>query len=75
MNLRITSKAKNNQISFLITLDNFITKRHYTKASLVMKRLNKYLVTKNPNFNIRIKEGAHNKVEMYADKNLIGYYA
>jgi len=75
MNLRITSKAKNNQISFLITLDNFLMKRNYTKASLVVNRLNQLLATKNPEFNLRIKEGVNHSIEMYADKKLIGYYA
>jgi len=75
MNLRITSKAKNNQISFLIALDNFLTRRNYTKASIVINRLNQILAKKNPEFDIRIKEGVGNSIEMYADKNLIAYYA
>ncbi|WP_289054068.1 hypothetical protein [Carboxylicivirga marina] len=74
MNLRITSKAKNKQISFLIALDNFITKRNNNKASLLMQRLNQFLEKRNPDFSLKVKEG-DNSVEMYAGKSLIAYYA
>jgi len=75
MDLRITSNAKNNQISFLIALNNFLTRRNYTKASLAIKQLNQFLKQRNPDFNIRVKEGTGNSIELYADKSLIGYYA
>ncbi|TRX61675.1 hypothetical protein [Carboxylicivirga sp. M1479] len=75
MNLRITSNAKNKQISFLIALDNFITKRNNSKASILMQRLNQFIEKKSPDFSFRIREGNNNIVEMYADKRLIAYYA
>ena len=75
MNLRITSNAKNKQISFLIALDNFITKRNNSKSSLLMQRLNQFLDKKSPEFSFKIREGNNHTVEMYADKRLIAYYA
>lgn len=75
MNLRITTNAKNKQISFLIALDNFITKRNNNKASIVMQRLNLFLEKQNPEFNLNIKEGNNNSIEMYTGTNLIAYYA
>ncbi len=75
MNLRITSNAKNKQISFLIALDNFITRRNNNKASILMQRLNIFLEKQTPEFNLKIKEGNNNCIEMYTGQNLIAYYA
>ncbi|MBS2212730.1 hypothetical protein KEM09_15025 [Carboxylicivirga mesophila] len=75
MNLRITSNAKNKQISFLIALDNFITRRNNNKASILMQRLNQFLEKKHPEFSLNVKEGTNNSIEMYTGKNLIAYYA
>ncbi|MCU4156287.1 hypothetical protein J1N10_09880 [Carboxylicivirga sp. A043] len=75
MNLRITSNAKNKQISFLIALDNFLTKRNNTKASILMQRLNKFLEKKNPEFSFQAQEGSNNSIEIFAGKRLIAYYA
>ncbi|WP_430810367.1 MULTISPECIES: hypothetical protein [unclassified Carboxylicivirga] len=75
MNLRITSKAKNKQIAFLIALDNFITKRNNTKASILIKRLHQYMEKQNPEFSFQIKQVSDSSIEMYTDKNLIAYYA
>jgi hypothetical protein len=75
MNLRITSNAKNKQISFLIALDNFITKRNNNKAAILINRLHQFLDKRTPEFSLRIKEGSNNSIEMYTGKNLIAYYA
>ncbi|WP_439184875.1 hypothetical protein [Carboxylicivirga taeanensis] len=75
MNLRITSNAKNKQISFLIALDNFITKRNNSKASILLQRLNSFVEKRNPEFSLMVKEGSDNCIEMYAGNNLIAYYA
>jgi len=75
MNLRITSNAKNKQISFLIALDNFITKRNNNKTSIIMQRLNQFLEKKKPGFKLKVQEGTNNSVEMYNGTNLIAYYA
>ncbi len=75
MNLRITSKAKNKQISFLIALDNFITRRNNNKASIIMQRLNLFLEKQNPEFSLKVKEGTNNCIEMYTGQSLIAYYA
>ncbi|GEM_PF-6379866 len=75
MNLRITSKAKNKQITFLIALDNFITKRNNNQATNILQRLNKYIARKKPEFSFIAKEGQGNCVELYNDNNLIAYYA
>ncbi len=75
MNLRITPNAKNKQISFLIALDNFITKRNNSKAAILMQRLNAFVERKNPEFNLLVKQGTNNCIEMYMGKNLIAYYS
>ncbi|WP_430813015.1 hypothetical protein [Carboxylicivirga sp. RSCT41] len=75
MNLRITKNAKNKQISFLIALDNFLTKRNNTKASILMQRLNQFLEKKNPDFSFEAQEGSDNNIEIFAGKRLIAYYA
>lgn len=73
MNLSITSKAKNKQISFLIALDRFISRKNSNKPSII-KGLKQFVKNRNPEFNIRIKE-ANNSIEMYTENNLIAYYA
>lgn len=75
MNLRITSNAKNKQISFLIALDSFITKRNNNKASILIQRLHQFLEKKDPEFSFQVKEGSNNSIEMYTGKRLIAYYA
>jgi hypothetical protein len=75
MNLRITTNAKNKQISFLIALDNFLTKRNNTKASILMQRLNQFLEKRNPDFSFEAHEGPNNNIEIFAGKRLIAYYA
>ncbi len=71
MNLRITSKAKNNQIAFLIALDNFISK----SPSMALKRLEMFIKKRNPQFNFQAKERDKNRIDMYDGNQLIAYYS
>ncbi len=70
MNLRITSKAKNDQIAFLIALDNFISK----SPSMAVKRLELFLKKRDPEFNFKAEEREKNRLDMYDGNNLIAYY-
>lgn len=70
MNLRITSKAKNNQISFLIALDNFISK----SPTMAIKRLNQFLLKRKPDFNLRADENNNHRIDLYDGNKLIAYY-
>nr|WP_321410312.1 hypothetical protein [uncultured Carboxylicivirga sp.] len=72
MNLYITPVAKKSQISFLLALDDYLSKRK-NKTTLLVKRLHQFIAKHQPGFDFQVQE-ASNQIELYAENALIGYY-